>query len=149
MSTARLMLEPRAAELAAQFGLAAPQLRRLRQLARVAMSSQPPRAGRVPEGEPGVPTSSSRITRQCPPHAVLTQLQTSRCDPYVGIRSLNVRSVHTPPTCRSRRPSRSATVPARATVGDGPALCERLISDALLTLPELSQVNLPAVAQGT
>jgi DNA-binding GntR family transcriptional regulator len=141
----RILLEPRAAELAAQFGLAARDLERLRALAQS-------RYGFTTHGELveflkanrefnlliAAYSANARLT------AAITHLQdlTLRVL-YVGIRSLNVSEwfqtthVQIADAIAQRDGVRAAQL-WETDLRYG----ERLISDALMTLPEVSEVNL-------
>jgi DNA-binding GntR family transcriptional regulator len=141
----RILLEPRAAELAAQGGLSARDLERLRELARsryeftnhgelVAFL----KANREFNLLIAANSGNARLT------AAITHLQdlTLRVL-YVGIRSLNVSEwfqtthVQIADAMAQRDGARAAQL-WETDLRYG----ERLISDALMTLPELSEVNL-------
>ena len=148
----RMLLEPRAAELAAGAGVAPRDLARLRQISqsRYELTSHDElvaflRANREFNLLIASYSGNARLA------AAITQLQdlTLRVL-YVGIRSLNVsewfQTTHT-------------QIVDAVEAGDGARAAqlwstdlkygERLISDALVTLPELSGVNLGGASLGT
>jgi DNA-binding GntR family transcriptional regulator len=141
----RLMLEPKAAELAAQFGVAAPELQRLRALAESRYEFTNHRelveflkANREFNLLIANQSGNARLA------AVLTHLQdlTLRIL-YVGIRSLNVSEwFHTTHVQITEAIAHRDGARAAQLWETDLRYGERLISDALLTLPELSQVNL-------
>jgi DNA-binding GntR family transcriptional regulator len=145
----RLMLEPKAAELAAQAGVPAADLQRLRRLAESRYEITSHRelveflnANREFNLLVATHSGNARLT------AVLTHLQdlTLRIL-YVGIRSLNVSEwFHTTHVQIAEAiAARQGALAAQLWETDL-RYGERLISDALLTLPELSRVNLAGVS---
>jgi DNA-binding GntR family transcriptional regulator len=141
----RLMLEPRAAELAAQAGVSATDLQRLRRLAesRYEVTShrelvQFLNANREFNLLVATHAGNARLA------AVLTHLQdlTLRIL-YVGIRSLNVSEwFHTTHVQIAEAIAAQQGARAAQLWETDLRYGERLISDALLTLPELNRVNL-------
>ncbi|HEY3784091.1 MAG TPA: GntR family transcriptional regulator [Steroidobacteraceae bacterium] len=145
----RILLEPRAAELAAQLGLAAPPLHRLRELAqsRYEFTSHVElveflQANREFNLLIAAGCGNARLA------ATITQLQdlTLRIL-YVGIRSLDVSEwfqtthLQIADAIAIRDGTRAAEL-WKTDLRYG----ERLISDALMRLPELSGVNLAATS---
>jgi DNA-binding GntR family transcriptional regulator len=141
----RIMLEPKAAELAAQFGVAAPDLQRLQHLAqsRYEFTNHGElveflRANREFNLLIATNSGNARLT------ATIAHLQdlTMRIL-YVGIRSLNVSEwFHTTHVQIAEAVARRDGARAAQLWETDLRYGERLISDALLTLPELSKVNL-------
>ena len=147
----RLLLEPRAAELAATIGVTAPDLERLRRISqsRYELTSHDElveflNANREFNLLIASYSGNARLA------ATITQLQdlTLRVL-YVGIRSLNVSEWF--------QTTHLQIVNAIANLDPGKAAelwrtdlryGERLISDALMTLPELSEVNLAGASLG-
>jgi DNA-binding GntR family transcriptional regulator len=141
----RLLLEPRAAELAAGFGIASADAERLRAISqsRYELTSHGQlveflRANREFNMRVASASGNARLV------GTIAHLQdlTLRIL-YVGIRSLNVsewfQSTHL--KIVEALESRDARTAAELWTTDL-RYGERLISDALMTLPELSQVNL-------
>jgi DNA-binding GntR family transcriptional regulator len=148
----RILLEPRAAELAAHLGLAAPDLHRLRQLAqsRYEFTNHGElveflQANREFNLSIAVSSGNARLA------ATITHLQdlTLRIL-YVGIRSLNVSEwfqtthLQIADAIAIRDGERAAEL-WKTDLRYG----ERLISEALMRLPELSGVNLAGSSLAT
>ena len=145
----RLLLEPRAAELAAGFGVATRDLERLRRISqsRYELASHRELVEFLKANREFnlLIASYSGNTRLV---AAITQLQdlTLRVL-YVGIRSLNVsewfQTTHLQivDAIAKREGARAAELWSTDL-----RYGERLISDALMTLPELSEVNLAGVS---
>jgi DNA-binding GntR family transcriptional regulator len=141
----RIMLEPRAAELAAQAGVSAAALQRLRKLAESRYEFTNHRelvdflkANREFNLLVATSCGNARLA------AVLTHLQdlTLRIL-YVGIRSLNVSEwFHTTHVQIAEAIGQHDGARAAQLWETDLRYGERLISEALLTLPELSRVNL-------
>ena len=141
----RMLLEPRAAELAAGFGVATPDLERLRKISQSQYELRSHgelveflQANREFNMRVAAASGNARLV------ATIAHLQdlTLRIL-YVGIRSLNVSQWFQATHLRivealDSRDGRSAAELWGTDLRYG----ERLISDALITLPELSQVNL-------
>lgn len=141
----RMLLEPRAAELAAHAGLAAPELDRLRKISqsRYGFTTHAELVGFLKANREfnlliAANSGNARLA------ATITHLQdlTLRVL-YVGIRSLNVsewfQTTHL--QIADAIAHRDATRAADLWQTDL-QYGERLISDALMSLPELSEVNL-------
>jgi DNA-binding GntR family transcriptional regulator len=145
----RMILEPRAAELAAAAGLAAPALERLRRISQSSyeLTSHAQlveflSANRDFSLTIASAAGNSRLL------AAVTGLQdlTLRVL-YIGIRSLNVsewfQSMHS--QIADALAARDAALVSKLWVTDL-SYGQRIISDALMTLPEVRSVNLGSVA---